>query len=122
MTEYLFLYRGGDPDFKKNATPEDMQAIMAKWGEWIAGLEASGNISTGGDPLEGFGKTLTSDGVATDMSLAEVKEIVGGYSIIKAENMEQAVEIGKTCPAISKDSACAGNESYIEIRPILKMC
>ncbi len=122
MTEYLFLYKGGDPEFKKNAKPEDMQAIMEKWGKWIAGLEASGNLSTGGDPLEGFGKTVTPDGVVTDMSLAEVKEIVGGYSIIKADSIEQATEIAKTCPAIDKDSACSSHESYIEVRPIMKMC
>ncbi|MGV7221712.1 MAG: YciI family protein [Nitrospinales bacterium] len=122
MTEYMFLYKGGDPDFKEKAKPEDMQALMAKWGEWIAGLEASGNLTTGGDPLEGFGKKLTADGVVTDMSLAEVKEIVGGYSIVKADNMEQAIEIAKTCPAISKDSSCGSDDSYIEIRPVLKMC
>ncbi|MGK0180039.1 MAG: hypothetical protein ACI8PD_001841 [Nitrospinales bacterium] len=120
MTEYLFLYKGGDPEFKKNMKPEDMEAIMGKWGEWIADLQATGNLSTGGDPLEGFGKTVTGDGVVTDMSLAEVKEIVGGYSIIKAENMEQAISFAKTCPAISKDAPCGG-DPFIEIRPVLKL-
>lgn len=120
MTEYLFLYKGGNPEFKKNAKPEEMQELMEKWGKWIAGLQASGNLSTGGDPLEGFGKTVSGDGVVTDMSLAEVKEIVGGYSIIKAENMEQAIKFAKTCPAISKDAACGG-DTYIEIRPVLKL-
>lgn len=120
MTEYLFLYKGGDPEWKKSAKPEEMQELMEKWGEWISGLQASGNLSTGGDPLEGFGKTVTADGVVTDMSLAEVKEIVGGYSIVKAESMEQAIEFAKTCPAVSKDTSC-GDDTYIEIRPILKM-
>ena len=104
----------------KNAKPEEIQELMGKWGKWISGLQASGNLSTGGDPLEGVGKTVTADGVVTDMSLAEVKEIVGGYSIVKAESMEQAIEIAKTCPAISKGTACGG-DPFVEIRPILKM-
>ena len=115
MTEFMFIYKGGDPAWKKNVSPQEMQATMAKWGEWIGGLQASGNLSTGGAPLEGFGKNVSADGVVTDMSLAEVKELVGGYSIVKAENIEKALEFAKTCPVFSDGG------SYVEVRPVLKM-
>ncbi len=114
MREFLFLYKGGDPDWAKNRTPEEIQVEMAKWGEWLGKLQANGNLGTGGDPLEYTGKTVASGGVVTDFSLAEVKELVGGYSIIKAETIEQAAEFAKGCPALH-------DESTVEIRPIMKM-
>ncbi len=71
---------------------------MAKWGEWIGGLEASGNLASGGAPLHLAGKNVNPDGVITDMSLAEVKEIVAGYSIVKAETLDEAAEHAKARP------------------------
>ena len=114
MNEYLFLYKGGDPNWKDNSTPEDIQATMAKWGEWFGKLQATGNLGSGGDPLEAGGKTVSDGGMVTDLSLAEVKELVGGYSIVKAETIEQAAEFAKGCPML-------GYGGTVEVRPILKM-
>ena len=115
MNEYLLIYRGGDPKWKENAKPEELQAVMQEWGTWISKLQASGNLSTGGDPLEGEGKVMDSKGVTTDLSLAETKELVGGYSIIKAESLDHAVELTQDCPALE------GGDSTVEIRQICHM-
>ncbi len=119
MKEYMLVYKGGDPDWMENTSPEDMAASMERWGAWMADLEAKGQLSNGGAPLHYSGKNLTSDGTVTDVSLAEIKELVTGFSIIKAANMDEAIEIAKVCPIFAypdisveiREVACPEGES-----------
>ena len=37
MSNFLYLFRGGDADWKK-APPEVVEAHMQKWGAWMGGL------------------------------------------------------------------------------------
>jgi hypothetical protein len=116
MKEFMFLYRGGDPNWATNATPEQLQAVMAKWGAWLGALGQKGQLVTGGSPLEYAGKRLLKkDGVLTDIASAEVKELVSGYSIIKAESFEQAAAIARECPIFGQPGA------QVEIRIVMPM-
>lgn len=115
MKEYVFLYSGGDPDWMKNASEEEMKAKMAKWGAWMAKLQEKDQLSTGGSPLQFSGKKLDSDGVVTDIAASEFKEMVTGYSIVKANNYDEAVEIAKICP-IFEYPGCT-----VEIREVPQM-
>ncbi|MEP6846281.1 MAG: YciI family protein, partial [Panacibacter sp.] len=56
-----------------------------------------GNFS-GTNRLYPEGKTLKPGNVISDGPYAEVKEMVGGYVIVKAASLEDAVEIAKSCP------------------------
>lgn len=98
MKEYMLIYKGGDPDWKKNTPEAEMAASMERWGAWMGGLEQKGQLTSGGSPLEYSGKEITQDGVVTDISASELKELVSGYSIIKAGDMEEATRIAKECP------------------------
>lgn len=98
MQKFMLLYKGGDPDWMENTSPEDMAASMEKWGDWMAGLEQKGQLENGGSPLSYEGKSLTKDGVITDIAASELKELVTGYSIVRAHNMQEAIEIAKSCP------------------------
>lgn len=81
-------------------TPEEMQAVMQVWQDWIGGIAAQGKfVSTNG--LNTNGKTVTADGVITNGPYAEVKEIVGGYILVKAENLDEAVKLSEGCPILS---------------------
>ena len=42
MSEFLYLYRGG----QRGRTPEQSQQIMQKWLNWMKELTASGNPVT----------------------------------------------------------------------------
>lgn len=115
MTEYMFLYRGGDPNWAK-APASEKAAMMARWGEWMGSLGQQGLLVSGGSPLGFDGKRLlTKDGVLTDIAAAEVKELVSGYSIVKAESYEHAAELARTCPIFGIAGA------VIEIRPVASM-
>ena len=57
---------------------------------------------------------LKPGNIVTNGPYAEIKEILGGLSIIRAESMEEAAEIAKNCPILS----VGGN---VEVREIIPM-
>ena len=115
MKDFMFIYRNPDSTWMENATPEQIKEVMAKWGAWMGALGAKGQLVTGGSPLERGGKRLRKDGVLTDLAAAELKELVTGFSIIKAESYEQAATLARDCP-IFRDP-----DATIEIRPVASM-
>jgi len=99
MAEFLYLFRGGDArDIQQS--PEQMQEHMQKWGAWMQQLGESGNFIDG-KPLDTGGKVV-KDGakVVSDGPFAEGTEIVGGYLLVKADDMDQAAELSKSCPIV----------------------
>jgi hypothetical protein len=116
MKEFMFLYKGGDSKWATSASAEEKQAVMAKWGAWMTKLGEKGQLVTGGSPLEYAGKRLLKkDGVLTDIASSEVKELVSGYSIIKAESFDEAAAIARECPIFRTEGA------IVEIRVVLAM-
>ena len=104
MANFLFVYRSL-PYTERDISPEQMQEVMAKWDAWIGEGFAKGWMIDPGDALNPDGKIVNFKKVVSDGPFAEAKEIVGGYSIVKAESYNQALEYAKTCPALSDDSA-----------------
>ncbi|MCA9759456.1 MAG: hypothetical protein KDA27_26920 [Candidatus Eisenbacteria bacterium] len=115
MKQFMFLYKGGNPDWATTASAEEREAVMAKWGSWLEALGAQGKLVAGGSPLAYEGKTLTKDGVVTDISASEVKELVSGYSIVKSESYAEAVEIARGCPIFLHEGA------HLEVREVVIM-
>jgi hypothetical protein len=110
MSEYLFLFRGVNRD----KSPEEMQQHMQKWMTWITELSESGRMPERGRPLEDGGKTVRGTGKAvTDGPYAE-KDIVSGFLIINAKDIDEAVEVSKGCPIFEGDGA-------VEVRPVMAM-
>jgi hypothetical protein len=94
MTKFLFIYRdklGAQPP-----TPEEMQGFLALWGEWFQQFQA--HIVEGGDGLLPTGRVLKPTGQVANGPYVEVKEMIGGFSIIQADHYEQAIEIARHCP------------------------
>jgi|SRR6185312_695884 len=112
MEKFLYLFRGGmDPN---SVSPEAMQANMQKWMQWMGKLSQEG-IMQGGEPLQPAGKQVAGNKkVVTDGPFAEAKEMVGGYLLIHADDINHAVEISKSCPIFELDGS-------VEVRPIQKM-
>ncbi|MDX2018963.1 MAG: YciI family protein [Deltaproteobacteria bacterium] len=111
MQKYMFLFRGGDAA-RAAASPEEMQQHLRKWGTWFRGL---GDKFKGGEPLDMTGKVLRGTGKAlSDGPFAETKDLVGGYAIVEASSLEDAVEIARGCPIFEHDG-------ILEVRPIREM-
>jgi hypothetical protein len=111
MEKFMYLFRGG---LDQTASPEAMQASMQKWQNWMQTLQKN-NTMVGGEPLQNSGKQLSgTKKVVTDGPFIEAKEMVGGYLIVNAKNIDDAIEIAKGCPIFDSNGR-------LEIRPIQKM-
>ncbi len=95
MNDFTFLYRGRDT----SASPEQMQQTMQKWRSWFKELGEKGHLKDIGHPLENAGKVVKGKQKAvTDGPFAEAKDVVGGFTLIQARDLEQAVEISEVRP------------------------
>jgi hypothetical protein len=98
----MLLLRGGNDEWA-NFTPEQAQEIMQKYYTWSSELNGDGKGKVlEGDALREGGRVLS---VGTDRSIvdgpyAETKESIGGYYVIEAADIDEAVEISRGCPTL----------------------
>ena len=97
MAKFMFVYRGGH-EKEQDLSPEAMQKVMQSWWDWIQGGIDAGWMVDGGDALKPEGRLVSPSGAVTDGPFAESKELVGGYSMVKADSLDEAVALTKGCP------------------------
>lgn len=113
MKDFMFVFRGPTPEDLK-MSPEESQANMQKWLDWIRQLNESGRYK-GGHPLFPGGKTIQGKKpVVTDGPFAEGKELVGGYIIISAESVEEAAKVALGFPDFE-------TQGSVEVREIMEI-
>jgi hypothetical protein len=116
MSEFVFLYRN-TPEARHEAmgTPEKAQQSMKKWRAWMDEMSRKGQLKAIGQPLEDDGKVVGGrKRTVTDGPYAETKDVIGGYSIIEAKDLDQAAEIASGCPVIE-------GGGYVEVRPVRQL-
>lgn len=111
MKEYLLLLRGGIPMSAK--TEAENKAENQAWGAYMGGLGQKGQL-VGGLPLQSGGKTVSAKKTSSEAVTSAKEGIVGGYLIVKAKSLDEAVDIAKNCPHIA-------NEGNIEVREMAPM-
>ncbi len=102
MSSYLLAYHGGSMP----QTEEARGQVMAAWGKWYGDLGAA--VVDGGNPI-GQASTITSGGMVTKGGGANP---VSGYSIIKADSMDAAVEMAKGCPVLQGGGSIEVAETF----------
>jgi hypothetical protein len=111
MSEFTFLFRGRDT----TASAEQRQKHTEKWMAWFKELSAKGHIKDPGHPLQEAGQVVKGkQKVVNDGPYAEAKDVVGGYSLIEANDLAHAVELAKDCPILEVGGS-------VEVRPIQQM-
>jgi len=110
MNEYVFLYRNGD----RPPSPEQIQQVVQKWTAWFKSLADEGYLVDRGHPLEASGKLIAGNKLITDGPFAEAKDVVGGFSLIKARDVSQASQLALGCPILERGG-------QVEVRPIMKL-
>lgn len=109
MKDFALIFRRPPFDPGK-VSPKDMQEIAKKWDNWVG--ELTGQNKMGSSVRLGTeGKVLKGGGVITDGPFVELREIVGGVFIIKAESLEEATTLAHGCPIL-------GLGGSVEIRPL----
>lgn len=113
MEEFIYLFRGGEAP-PSERSPEAMQKQMLKWNAWMEKLTREGKMKAG-QPLAPNGKMVSGKAAkVTDGPFAEGKEVIGGYILLRVQNMAEAIETSKSCPILEYDGE-------VEIRPVQKM-
>jgi hypothetical protein len=114
MSDFVFLLRSSEDDYQEAmGTPERAQKSLEAWVAWIKQLESKGQLKNPGLPLERTGKTVRGKQLTvSDGPFTEAKDIVLGFIVIEASNLDHAIEIAKGCPL-----AIGGGG--VEIRPVM---
>jgi hypothetical protein len=108
MAEYVYLFKGGN---EQQLSPEQMQKHMQAWFAWVGELQKRG-VYQAGNPLERTGKSLRGKRkTVIDGPLAEAKDLVGGYVLVSAKGLDEAVELARGCPHLEVDGD-------VEVRPV----
>lgn len=79
-------------------SPEEMQARMGKWFAWGNKMGEAGILKGGEALTPQIRRVAGKDRVVTDLTSAEVKEIVGGYYTVEAKDFDAVQEIAKDFP------------------------
>ena len=92
MPRYLCLQRSVPAAAgAEKPSPAEMQAMYAKFNAWREKFSAN---------LPDLGGRLGAGRVVADGPLVEVKELVGGYMIVSAGSLDEAVAIARECPGL----------------------
>jgi hypothetical protein len=102
--KYLFLYRNETAP----QSPQQMQGMFEKWNAWKEKFKD--NIVDWGDKLKSGGRVVSGSSVS-DGPFVEAKEVVGGFMIVSASSLDEAVVIAQEMPH--------GPGARIEIREMM---
>jgi hypothetical protein len=114
MSEFVYLFRTSEAEQRQHmGTPELAQQSMEAWFDWVRELEEKGHLKDRGQPLERAGKVVRGgQRVVTDGPYVEVKDLVAGFMVIEARDLEQAVKLSAGCPMLEGDGS-------VEVRPVM---
>ena len=112
--EYLLLFRG--PHWDRGLSTDELQQAMTKVMAWFEGLNERGKIKAA-QPVGSQGRVISgTDGrFVVDGPFTETKEAVGGYLVLQADSLNDAVEIAQSMPTLRYGIS-------VEVRPILAEC
>ena len=112
MSEYLLLIAEEESGYE-NGGQEVYDKVMAghnafseKWGDKVKGghaLQPTGTATT----VRGYGSDSFT---VTDGPFIEAKEALGGYYVVEAADLDEAIEMAKDVPAWF---------GVIEVRPVM---
>ena len=105
----MLLFRG--PHWDRGLSPDELQATMDKVMAWFEGLNARGKVKAS-QPLGAQGRIISggNGNLVVDGPFAESKEAVGGYLVLQADDLSEAVEIARSMPTLNRGIS-------VEVRP-----
>ena len=99
MAHYLILIYETEESYM-TATPDALKASAAAHTRFAEQVPALGATILGGNALQPtMTATTVRDDIVTDGPFVETKEALGGYYLIEAADLDQALTVAKLCPA-----------------------
>lgn len=114
--QYILLIYSNEAEDKAR-TPEDAKKMHAEYGAFTGAIKQSGHMR-GGEPLQPTSTATTvrvrsGKTVRTDGPFAETREQLGGFYIVEAKDLDEAVSLAARIPGAKTGS--------IEVRPIMML-
>jgi hypothetical protein len=114
MAKYMLLIYGNETDAPP--TPEQWDWMMKAHGQFAQAVAEQGGSIVSGDALAPSATATsvrtdaTGDQTVTDGPFVETKEALGGFYIIEASDLDQALAFARQCPA---------PDGGVELRPVM---
>lgn len=113
MKEFMLIFR--HEDGSKVASPEQIQQWMQQTMDWLGGIAAQDKLVSHGNGLSfNDSRVVKHNKLVTNGPFGDIKETIGGYVIVRAENADDAAELAKGSPILQ------GEGNTIEVRRIAK--
>ena len=112
--QYLLLFSGAE--WYGSLSAAEIQDVLDRSKVWFEKLAAAGKVKAS-QALERRGATISGKNarVISDGPFAETKEAIGGYLLMEADSLEEAIAIEKEDPVL-----CHG--TTLAIRPLSDQC
>ena len=114
MNDFVFLFRStAEEQQAAMGTPEAAPRSLQDYVAWMNGLQANGHLKDPGQPLDRTGRVVRGATIM-DGPYVEAKDLVLGFIVVRARDLEQAAELAAACP-IATGGGC------VEVRPVLSL-
>lgn len=112
MEEFILIFR--HEDGLKVASPEQIQVWMKQTKDWMGGISAQNKLAGGNGLPFADARVVRPHNIVTNGPFGKIKETIGGYIIVRANSVDEAVEFAKGCPVLQ------GEGNSVEVRKIAK--
>ena len=113
MKDFILIFRHEDGG--KLASPEQIQIWMQLTMDWLGGIAAQDKLVSRGKGLSfDESRVVGHNNLVTNGPFGDIKETIGGYVIVRAESIDEAVEFAKGCPVLM------GEGNTVEVRKLAK--
>jgi len=113
MKDFVLIFRGVNDDPSNHLSPQQRQEFMTDWQNWMGGIAAQDKLANRGHRL-GDEISILKGNVVTDGPYAEIKEMLSGLIVVKADNLAEAKEMAKGCPILRVNGS-------VEVRSVVVM-
>lgn len=111
MQDFVLIFKGTNYA-ELGLSPEEMQQKLGKWWAWQGKMQEKG-ILKGGHALQNNVRLVQGpERTVTDHASAALKEVIGGYYVVSAKDMEEATAIAQDYPDFDEGG-------QVEIRPVM---
>ena len=113
---YAMLICGVEEEWAAHTRNDN--SVMEEIGAWVRRWREAGKLAPGGEELDSVRTAKTIRPVAeggvsvTDGPYLELKEVLGGFLVLEAESIDEAVQIAASWPSLRGSSS-------IEVRPVI---
>src|SRR5205085_11553704 len=101
-------------DGGKVASPEQIQEWMKQTMDWLGGIAAQNKYVGGNGLFFDEAKVVGHKGIVTNGPFGDIKETIGGYVMVRADSIDEAVTFAQGSPILQ------GDGNTVEVRKIAK--